>query len=143
MIDALVERVVSHWRRIGIVPVEPLSRQDIAAAETRIGSQIPDDLLALYLRANGMRAGDYDDRNVRFWQIEELAQYISADASGITYGGFADFLLMSHVYEVRLNKSLPTEVRIEAALPVVVASSFTEFLRLYLDEPWRLYIVSP
>jgi hypothetical protein len=140
MIEALVERAVSHWRSIGIAPVDALSRHDIAALETRIGSEIPDDLRALFLRANGMRAGDYDDRNIRFWQIEELAQYISAEASGTTYAGFADFLIMSHIYEVRLNKSLSTEVRIEAPSPVIVASTFEEFLRLYLDEPLRLYI---
>ena len=139
MIDLLVQRVLDHWNNLGITPVPALSRVEISSLQARVGLEIPHDMLALYLHANGMPVGEYDDRNLRFWQIGELAEYISVDASATRYGGFADFLIMSHVYQIRLKTGLSAEVRIEGHAPITVASSFTEFLRLYLDEPGRLY----
>ena len=140
MIETLVQSVLAHWQSIGIAPMKGVSRRDVEAIEARLSFRLPDDVVTLYLAANGMAAGDYDDRNIRFWQLEELAQHVSTDAAGVSYGGFADFLIMSHVYEVRLTRSGRTDVRIVADhSPTTVAATFSTFLDIYLKQPASLY----
>jgi hypothetical protein len=140
IIETLVHSVLAHWRSIGIAPLKGASRQEVEAIEARLSVRLPDHVVTLYLAANGMAAGDYDDRNIRFWQLEELAQHVSTDAAGVSYAGFADFLIMSHVYEVRLTGSGHTDVRIMAdGAPINVAASFSNFLDFYLKEAGRLY----
>jgi hypothetical protein len=119
--------------------------------------QIPGDLRTYFIELNGT-AGDYAYGIIRFWSIDEcrtLEHEISAAIPGMaviqaTYGEpiegydqffvFADYLHESQLYAIRLSSATQPNpiVMLDGGEPVVVADSFSDFVKRYLTAPEEL-----
>lgn len=130
--------MLTTWQRRGAAAA-PATARDLAEAETRLGRPVPDPLRALLSVANGVSTGTgalHDGDLTRFWPTTELvwAESWGAEDRGILL--FADFLLCSYAYGVRVDDPGAGEIVIVGgARPERVASSLDEWLDRYLRAP--------
>lgn len=154
--EALVDFLRSEGTECGTgVDVTRLSDYEAVNKVT-----LPDDVRAYFLEVNGTN-GDYACGIIRFWSLDEFAtleQVIGASGSraaviqsaydGSTgkrgdYFVFADHMHEAQLYAIRLRpESEPNQVVVlDGGEPVVVAGSFTDFIRRYLKSPESLRLV--
>jgi hypothetical protein len=152
------EAIRQRWQAAGVRARPGVAGADIDAFELRHDVRLPAEIRGLYAQADGMDLGDWDEELLRFWPLAEVGPVpaLLAGARGIPdYGGmesslpgaasyfvFADHSIWVHVYAVRLSADL------SAACPVVwiaggeawevLAPSFREFLRLYVEDPQQV-----
>jgi hypothetical protein len=95
-----------------------------------------------FLTVGGMRCASMDDHHLCFWPLEEvepLGDGWHAAETSKGYFAFADCLIRSHAYAIRLDDGHPNTALSTAGPELeVVASSFEEFLRQYLQDPEAL-----
>ncbi len=122
----------------------PPGPDQIRRFEDRHGVSFPGDMKAFLYKTGGMETDDWDEHEVRFWGLDEmvpLGQEVSALAA--THGGFwvfADFLISSHYYAVYLGGNAPNQIaRASSGEMEILCATFSEFLRIYLDSPDRLF----
>jgi hypothetical protein len=129
---------------------------DIDAFESIHRVRIPTDFAQYFRSLDGMNDGDTDQHGIRFWPLANVRQATSEleTLDPAAFAGlfvFADFMLWSHAYAIRIGSQGGSEVALVAdqgtsqgspakiTAPIPIAPSFGEFLFLYLREPESLF----
>lgn len=147
------QRLVGYWAGLGCTLAPAVSSQQIAEFERRDHIRLPSDLREYVSLCNGLShdAGGQWDRDdlglIEFWPLdrwsvlrEPLPDHLGLSTS---YFMFADFLLSSHEYGIRLTDDPGDSGSVIAygGPAAVVAPSFSAFIAAYLEEPDR--VLSP
>jgi SMI1 / KNR4 family (SUKH-1) len=143
----LAEQVLRFWSSVGLTIRPGVSEAALAEFEARYGVVLPPDMRAYFKAVDGMNGEMDDQRMVTFWPLEQVKR-VTDELPGEprkheSYFLFADFLIWSHGYAIRLSADS------EAANPVVivpadgttrrVAESFSDFITRYLADDQALW----
>ena len=150
-----IEAVRDRWRALGF-PIRPgVSDAAILDFESRHGVHLPAEVRKFYTCIDGMEYGSTDEELISFWPLAEVgpASLKLANFRGIpdcgyiestlpevhSYFVFADFLIWSHVYAVRLSPDPHTSNTViliaNSQYWRLLASSFGEFFSRYAACP--------
>ena len=139
-------RMARHWYRDGAAPdnfrPKNATDDDIQAFEEHNGVRIPADLREYFQRLNGI---DMDPGLFRFWPLSRVIPLKTSSAVALEtnrYFIFADYMVGTWYYAIYLGEDPFLQNRV--ILPDFpsqprVASSFSEFVELYLTDSPRLY----
>lgn len=144
------ERVAERWRRSNIAPSLGATDESLALFESRFQVSLPTDVRRYFGLLNGT-GQDMDDDMYRFWPLSEVKPVHEelSDANGVKYPDrfaypdcyvFADYLISSWLYAVKITDD-PTQpapvFRVTASDTPgeQMASSFSEFMSRYADDP--------
>ncbi len=124
------------------------SQENLAAFEDRHGVRLPAAFVALYRKADG-NAGD--ENLTRLWPLAEIHRLSESNdlrgelgalpSDAREYFIFADYLIFSHVYAVRLTSDGRDDRVLwvlDATQRAEIAPSFESFLRAYADDPYSI-----
>jgi hypothetical protein len=143
--------VQHHWKDGGLDLENlrmPASIDQLRALGKTIGGELAPDFEELYLFADGFKEGCRDELGFRFWPLEEIVSVADFDHGVHGFIGadgfylFCDYLDFSwgYAFKVASMRSLKIYViGLKSREPVLIASSFGEFLRLYALNDERLY----
>jgi hypothetical protein len=144
----IIESLKEQWKREKIDLNIGLSSNEINLWEVNNKAILPDDMKAFFLEINGMTLNSCDKDLIRFWSLGELKplKTLSSELAVSSYISrpdtiyiFADYTIMSHFYAIRLTASEQKDCNeiyvIGYSKPLLVANSFTTFLKLYLNDP--------
>jgi hypothetical protein len=153
-----INSLIELWRSEGVGISQGKTVEKIQEFEKRNSVSLPDDFRHYLLRVNGMypqASQDTDRRGFCFWPLQRVVSVVNEfennpahkndriDASLENYFVFADYLQWSWAYaiQLRLGSGLARDiVKVdEPSRSIVIASSFAEFLELYLIDSPRLY----
>ena len=148
------ETLKHHWLRGGLKIEDGVSESELTAFENKYKVHLPEDLRDYFSFVNGMSDGEMDDALFRFWMLNEVEPLSKANPE---YAGpdyidaadsvflFADFLLWSHAFAIRLSpekeKQSNTVYVIGVSPAKPIAGSFSEFVEIYLTDNERLVAV--
>jgi hypothetical protein len=155
-----VDDLLRKWKTEGVKVGSPNSQRRIEDFEQAHQVKLPNDFTRYLLKANGMEPGvphDTDKHGYCFWPLERIRS--AADefrepqhsAKGIelvnpelaTYFIFADYLQWSWALAIRISGTdTDTSEVFRVDTPQVtpkLASSFAEFIELYIVDSVRLY----
>lgn len=154
---ALLDRLRGHWMQKGIKTRPGVSPQQIESFESRYLVRLPLDLRGYYATVDGMEEGETDPDMFSFLPLkavksvsEELAQFGGIpDYRQITrsladphrWFVIVDYLIGSAVYATRLSangEAAPVLWIGDSEHQRVVSPSFSEFLEVYLANPFGL-----
>lgn len=114
----------------------PATSIQIQELEIRNQLNFPQDFRTYLLTANGFVNHDCDNSMISFWSIEEFELVVNDKNPKETYVLFADFLIQSHHYAIKL---LPSDSADFGSIWAIadphftkVAETFEDFIRLYL-----------
>jgi hypothetical protein len=143
-LNDLVRRIHVRWLDSS-APLEPgTAPSDLAAFEARHGVRVPPAFAALWGAANGNHG---DENLTRFWPLAEIRRLTEEDqlrgkgrlpAEARDYFAFADYMIFSHVYAIRLTadgQDGPVWWVFSATEHVEIGPTFEAFLRAYAAEP--------
>jgi hypothetical protein len=144
-------RLVARWNDLGLTVRRGCGPHEIDAFEARVGLRLPTDLREFLAVANGV---ERDSDGFSFWPLEmyetfeaQLMRHSPGSpfvAEPHEYYVFCDYLDWSWAYAIRLNGPHVLGA-INEVVPVgmmrmhVVASSFSQFVDLYLEDSPLLY----
>jgi hypothetical protein len=143
-------RLIAYWASIGSRITPGAAEQDLRAFEQRHHVRLPPDFREYLALCNGLSvedSGHFDHEwlgAIEFWSLAT----ISARRSGVSgdYFGFADFLIDSHWYVIRLSADVhlsgPTGVGDELGIDERLGNSFSDFVEVYLHDPDRVLLHS-
>jgi hypothetical protein len=147
-----VEQLMKHWMAQGLPLASGVPDAEISRFESRHRLALPSDLRAYFEKINGhvQRGGvDSDREGFAFWPLDKVQPLPSACAEYSVpiplvdrpqrYFVFADYLQWSWAYAIRLGATENTVILVGAEDNRPVASSFTEFVRLYVEDSEALY----
>jgi hypothetical protein len=156
-VPSLPESVAQRWRDSGSEIRRGVDAEALLAFELQNGIAIPEELAAFYQVANGVES---DQNLFSVWELATVRRVPAAlgDWRGIPdygsiattlphadeYFAFADFMIMSHVFAVRIrpaSRSLGEVVWICGAKYGIAAASFSEFWNRYLSDPWEAVFI--
>ena len=149
----LSEQLKGRWESEGASTRPGISQRKISSFEARYGVSLPEDFRDYFCTVDGMEEGLSDNALISFWPLDEVEPVTRRvvehsgipDYSGIakklkgadSYFAFADFLIWSHVYAIRIGA--PHEkneiVWICGSHHSVIADSFSDFIKAYLKDP--------
>jgi SMI1 / KNR4 family (SUKH-1) len=145
------DRLISYWRG-GAVPLDamraPASRASLTAFEVRTNGKLPDSVREYFLYSNGFEHDGRDERGFRFWPIEEICDLNEFDDGLHGFESeerkflFCDYLDFSWGYAFRFNSLEDVSVflvGLDSKVPRLIATSFSEFIALYVSNDERLY----
>lgn len=143
--ETLPYRLSAFWRNKSVEFVRGASEDDLSRFERQHGLLLAVDMIEYFRSMNG--TADADDEGFRFWPITELAPLEKQNAQPPEIGHskmfvFADYLIMSRMYAISLNSITRVPERavvVCGASPRRIASSFTEFMELYMSNGSELY----
>jgi hypothetical protein len=146
------DMLVRHWEAQGLMLSHPASAQQIAEFESAHGVKLTDDFGDYLRRVNGLVDIGWSgvDRNgFAFWPLRQMRNAQQYDPDGqvakslkATCYVFADYRERSWAYAIDLGLWSLTRgqiVHVATLQPKVVASSFTDFVSLYLGDSRALY----
>lgn len=143
----LLKRLVTCWTSQGISLRQGVRSGGIQQFERNWRIHLPDDLVAYFLRVDGMALGEYDRQLIRFWPLSELKP-AGSELRAIDVGLyadeflFADYSIWAHEYVINLGALAYGRVAIAGGVsPIQVAKSFGQFLERYLNDPDSLFRV--
>ena len=146
-----IKAPTSHWASKGIQMAPPCSLAEIAEFERLHKVEMPAQLRAFYLAANGMPQtfeDEYDKNGFRLWPLERvtpLRDFLAANRwpdvpAAVGFFAFADYLHLSWAYAIRLTPHRSNCVVIIGKETVeLVSDSYDGFLNAYLSESRRMY----
>src|SRR5262245_9005382 len=157
--NILTERLRNYWSSIGVRLGSGVSQPALKSFESNYGVEFPEDFHDYISTIGGMEEGFSDSNLVSFWlfdQIKSVPEMLTHFA-GIpnysrigkhlkepdSYFVFADFLIWSHVYAIKLNSNQSEKNQILwicGSEHKQIAESFSIFLQMYLDDPESLFI---
>jgi hypothetical protein len=123
----------------GLVPPPGVNEADLDAFESRHGVKLPADMRSYFriLNGTGSTYADGDDFLLCFWALEKLEPVIQRTGDGARWFVFADHSISVIDYAIRLTADGTGSNPIVAVQhKQQVAGSFTEFVELYLADPW-------
>ncbi len=143
-------RLIAYWSSIGSRIKPGASEQDLRAFEQHHHVCLPPDFREYLTLCNGLSLedGGHFDCDwlglIEFWPLEA----ISAKHDGVSgeYFGFADFLIDSHWYVIRLSADVHLSGAIgvgdEFGIDEQLGDSFSDFVEVYLHDPNRILLHS-
>lgn len=144
MSRSAVEAVLEYWRAHDVKFLPGVSPSELDAFERRYGVTLPADFREFYQATDGTHVplwGGQDHQSYDFWPLSEVVP----DDDFSWAWNFADYRELSWWYAIDLTGEgpcgTPAAVYFMGAVggkPLVIADSFTEFLRLYVAEDIRL-----
>ena len=141
-----VDRLTQRWKEAQLKIKPGVSAEQLAQFEDKFKTRLGPDIHAYFEAVNGMESDEMDSEyHIRFWPLEEikpLREEVDAPwvAEYTSYYLFADYLLWSHGYAIDLSPAgQGTIVMVGGENPQKVASSFAEFMSLYLDKPEQIF----
>jgi hypothetical protein len=141
-LDVTLSELSRTWRQQGITVGPPAPESALRDFEAEFRVILPGDFARYLSTVGGMPdQGDWDTESIRFWPLTEIAPVRAiSDSSLEGVFLFADYLISSHTYGIRLSPPRVGEVSI-IFYPgsFTLAHSFTEFLRMYLEDPTSLF----
>ena len=143
-VTPLLDELVRRWEAEDVPWGPANSVEQVRAFEARTGVSLPEDMSRYFLSVGGMQENCTDGDLFCFWSLAEVGPVESDSViNAAAYAGyylFADFMIWSHAYGVRLagDASHPVVI-VGGEAPIQVAESFTDFLRKYLRDPEALY----
>jgi len=126
----------------------PASINELHALGKAVGGELAADFEELYLLADGFKEGYRDELGFRFWPLEEIVSVAVFDNGEHGFNGagafylFCEYLDFSWGYAFKRASISSLEIYLiglKSRKPVLIASSFDEFLRLYVLNDERLY----
>jgi hypothetical protein len=151
--DSLGERLKSYWDSTGIKVRLGTSQQAIESFELKYNICLTQDLRDYHSIVDGMEDGESDNSMLSFLSLSSIKSVMEdlIEFGGIPdyrklkdclpqthrYFVFADYLIRSHVYAIRLSPNRSN------ATPVIwicgkhwrmIASSFSDFVEKYLTD---------
>lgn len=141
--DELVRRVRAHWIDSAEFLEAGAAAEQLAAFEAHHGIRLPPAFAALW----GVANGNHGDQNLtRFWPLTEIKrlpqedafQHAGLPADAHDYFAFADYMIFSHLYAVRLTadgRDGPVWWVFGAKVQIEIAPTFDAFLRAYVENP--------
>ena len=138
-VETLIRDVRRKWDELGAALLPPASSTDIDDFERRFNVKMPSDFVTYLAALGGMPLGTTDEHEFRFWPLTEVQpDPTSTKPAQQRNLVFADFLICSIEYAINLSPDAHAAIfRLDGA-PTKIASSFTEFLALYVDDPRNL-----
>jgi hypothetical protein len=151
--ESIAERLSRHWGQETIPPRPGAAPEAVKAFEVTHKITLPADMREYLLQLDGTGShwpNDQDPKGFSFWPLarirpvaEELAERRMTELPKLDqYFVFADYLGWSWAYAILLaaDQSIGNRVAlIGNEVPLEVASSFSEFVDLYLKDSPRLY----
>jgi hypothetical protein len=149
-----VDQLVGHWQSHGLSLAEGVQPKALDEFESTYSITLPADVREYFERVNGMlqiAGSDVDGNHFAFWPIEhvrpmtvELQEWsgpVPFVAFPESYFVFADYMQSCWAYAIRLGSNNDDVLLIGGHDPApVVAHSFAEFVRLYLEDAPALYL---
>jgi hypothetical protein len=148
-------KLVGYWKSLNLTVAAGIEKERVLEFESHYGVVLPADFREYFLDVNGMlqRGGqDCDPNGFAFWPLghvksvrEEYAEHSTAlpeVPEPHVYFVFADYLQWCWAYAIRLyDKPVGSNLIITVGTlkTRVIASSFTEFVGLYLWDAKELY----
>ena len=139
----LIERLRQHWLKQGIALGNGASESQVEELESENHIVLPDDFREYLLSISVREDWFMDDSMISFWTIKRIREeYLDTRNEETAYLAFADFLINSHEYAIKLQSD-------SAIAPVFflcghfvtqIASSFTEFLERYIASDEEMLI---
>ncbi len=139
-------RLIEYWASIGSRIKPGASEHDLRAFEQRHHVRLPPDFREYLTLCNGLSLGDgghfdYDWLGlIEFWPLETISD--RHDGVPGEYFGFADFLIDSHWYVIRLSADVHLSGAIgvgnELGIVEQLGDSFSDFVEAYLHAPDRI-----
>jgi hypothetical protein len=155
----VIEKLRYYWSQGGIVPRPGAPATEIESFEQHYGVVLPPDLRAYFTTFDGMEYGEMDENCFSFLPLhlvkaipEELAQFRGIPDYGEImrtlddphcYFVIVDFLICSAAYAIRLSKTDDNNPVLGIGSGTdhrIMASSFSDFLEVYLASPNDLWI---
>lgn len=140
-----------HWLSCGVEIEQGVTESELNAFERRYNVHLPEDFRDYLMAVNGMSPHVYDDDFIRFWMLNEIKpvsegapEYAGSDYIDIADSVFlfADFSIWAHAFGIRGSREKETHsntVYVIGGLPAIpIASSFSEFVNIYLTDTERL-----
>lgn len=147
-----VDQLIAHWTAQQLALSEGVTEANIRSFESRYTVRLPGDVRDYFARVNGhvQRGGvDADREGFAFWPLERVEPLPSVCAqfrvpiplveSPEFYFVFADYLQWSWAYAINLGSTNSTVIFVGATDGKVVAGSFADFVRLYVEDSEALY----
>jgi hypothetical protein len=146
---------MSFWTEIGCTMAPGVPSRRIAEFEESHHLHLPPDLREYISLCNGLSAfseGRWDHEWLGSIEFRPLERWCALSnehqlplhfGPAISYFPFADFLSSSHEYAIRLthDPAIAGPVIASGGPPAVIATSFSDFIVAYLEEPER--VVNP
>ena len=143
-------RLVAYWESNGARISSGATEQELRAFEHRHQVHLPADFREYLTLCNGL--GPQDNGHfahawlglIEFWPLAT----ISAKHDGVPgdYFGFADYLIDSHWYVIRLSGDVHLSGAIgvgdEQGIAVRLGASFSDFVETYFHDPDRVLLHS-
>jgi hypothetical protein len=157
-LDEAIEAIRRRWRFEGTAFRPGASDDAMAAFERRHAVRLPSAMRRFYAATNGTADDHFDPNVTAFWPVSEIVSVPEgcAGRGHLRYEDgldrtlpdaascflFADVLIWSHVYTVRLTPDPdapgPVIGILDAETWWTIAPSFEGFLRAYLRDPQAL-----
>jgi hypothetical protein len=143
--------IQQYWKTGGLALENlrtPASITQLHELARATGEQIPTEFKELYLFADGFKEGCRDEQGFRFWPLEEIVSVEVFENGEHRFNGanafylFCDYFEFSWGYAFKVASTSSLEIYMigtKSMEPVLVASSFAEFLRLYVLNDVCLY----
>lgn len=144
------------WKEQGVTASEGVSRADLAAFESLHSVKLPNDLRDYFREINGfsdLSAKENDSRGFRFLplssvrtatdELRNLSPGLPELPNSDSYFVFAEYLQWAWGYAIRLDQDSTqrTEViHVGSLASPVLATTFSGFMKLYLENDSRLYL---
>jgi hypothetical protein len=143
-IETILTAVSRRWREQGLNVALGASIAEVRSFESMFQVQCPADFVTYLLTLGGMPEGVWDEHLIRFWPLDEIRP-VGGETNPMAHSGyfvFADYSISALEFGIHLSiPSRPVVALIGGPAPKAVASSFTEFLSLYLSDPTSVFRV--
>ena len=138
-----MQRLVDQWRESGMTIQSGVGTEAISRFESERDLLLPEDLRRYFQTING--TGQVMDNNLlRFWLFEEVqpVAFVSAEICPDCYV-FADYCIDCWHYAIELTRDNSKggavfEVTGGSPPRTLIATSFREFIHLYLTDPTQV-----
>lgn len=152
------EKLLSHWKRQGLVLAKGNAETRLIEFETTNSLRLPSDMRQYLSVANGMPSvpgSDVDPNGFRFWPLEHIRcmPTVCAEAGVPSpavkdpqwYFVFADYFDWSWAYAIDLSRSDSGSqpiIHVGTLAQKIVAHSFGEFVDLYIQDSRDLHVLA-
>jgi SMI1/KNR4 family protein SUKH-1 len=152
---SLWQQLIESWRSLDLPIQKACEEDDIRSFETRHKIALPPDIREYFLKVNGMTPyfpGYQDEEGFSFWPLERVRTIAEENESlGRPFSRlteedslflFCDYMDWSWAYGVKiLPESSPAEgiYLVCCHNPIKITNSFSDFVRLYLEQSDQLY----
>ncbi len=149
---APLRHLLAKWRDDHVLPKDGCPVADIEAFQIQSGLNLPQLFVKYLTVANGMGGRGQDPNGFAFWPLRRLARAdreladrttpIPAFSGAHRFVAFADYLDWSWAYAIGGDEQSTPDgpvILIGDSKPIPIASTFAEFVGLYVRDDPRLY----